>query len=266
LVKLPWIQRANRVRLFPQTGTARKSRRSSPVRAATGLFLASLTFLTSACGSSPRDIARKDTVLYAAFGASDAFGIGAEPITNGYVYRIRDVLDRQIDRVSLVNLGIPGAEIDRIAETLRVFLRTRAQPDIVTMWTGANDIIAGRLVADFEPELDRMLTQLRAETKAFVAIANIPDLTKLPRFAARPEPTVTTERVRQFNAAIARQAQRHEIPLVNLFIQPIESELVSGADGFHPSNAGHARIAQHFLDIILPAIGLRREVVAARGG
>lgn len=205
-------------------------------------------------------------MLYAALGASDAFGIGAQPISNGYVYRIRDVLDRPIDRVNLINLGIPGAEIDRIADSLRVFLRTGAQPDIVTVWTGANDVIAGRLVADFEPALDKMLTQLRSDTRAFVVIANIPDLTKLPRFAARPEPTVTAERLRTFNAAIARQAQRHEIPLVNLFIQPIESELVSGVDGFHPSNAGHARIAQHFLDVILPAVGLRREVVSAEGG
>ena len=236
------------------------------MRAAKFLVLASLAFAASGCGSSPRDIAKKDAVLYTALGASDAFGIGAEPISNGYVYRIRDVLDRQIDRVNLINLGIPGAEIDRIADLLRVFLRTGAQPDIVTVWTGANDIIAGRLVADFEPALDKMLTQLRSDTRAFVVIANIPDLTKLPRFAARPEPTVTAERVRTFNAAIARQAQRHEIPLVNLFIQPIESELVSDVDGFHPSNAGHARIAQHFLDIILPAVGLRREVVSAGGG
>jgi lysophospholipase L1-like esterase len=220
----------------------------------------------TACGSSAPDrIGRKDAVLYTALGASDAFGIGAEPITRGYVYRIRDALDRQIDRVTLVNLGIPGAEVDRIADSLRTFLRSRAQPDIVTVWTGANDIIAGRLVGDFEPELDEMLERLRSDTKAFIAMANIPDLTKLPRFVSRPEPTVTAERVRTFNAAIMRQAQRHDVPLVNLFIQPIETELVSDVDGFHPSNAGHARIAQHFLDVILPAIGLKREVVARRG-
>jgi acyl-CoA thioesterase I len=239
----------------------------APVRRIALFLLLGLAVVAAGCGSSSPDrIGRKDAVLYTALGASDAFGIGAEPITRGYVYRIRDVLDRQIGSVALVNLGIPGAEIDRIADSLRTFLRTRAQPDIVTVWTGANDIIAGRLVADFEPLLDRMLGQLRSETEAFVVIANIPDLTKLPRFAARPEPTVTAERVRAFNAAIMRQAQRHDVPLVNLFIQPIESELVSDVDGFHPSNQGHARIAQHFLDIMLPAIGLRREVVAAQGG
>jgi lysophospholipase L1-like esterase len=223
------------------------------------VLLSSLAFAAAGCGSgAPERIGRKDVVLYTALGASDAFGIGAEPISNGYVYRIRDALDRRIDRVDLINLGIPGAEIDRIADSARVFLQTRAQPDIVTVWTGTNDVIAGRLAVDFEPDLGNLLARLRADTQAFVVIADIPDLTSLPRFAARPEPRVTAERVRAFNAAIARQARRYDVPVVELSARPVESELVSDVDGFHPSNDGHARIARHFLDVILPAIGLRQ--------
>lgn len=219
----------------------------------------------SACGgaSSPERIGSKDVVLYTALGASDAFGIGAQPISEGYVYRIRDTLDRQIGRVNLINLGIPGAEVDSIANAARVFLQTDAKPDIVTLWTGANDVIAGRLVGDFEPELADLLGRLRSETRAYVVIANIPELTKLPRFLAWLDPAVSTERVRAFNDAIARQAARYNVPLVDLFSQPIESELVSDVDGFHPSSEGHTRIAQMFLDVILPAIGLRRDRVAA---
>jgi acyl-CoA thioesterase-1 len=233
------------------------------VRAATFLALASLAFVASGCGSGPRDIAKKDAVLYAALGASDAFGIGAQPISNGYVYRIRDTLDGSIDRVDLINLGIPGAEVDRIADSARVFLRTGAKPDLVTMWTGANDVIAGRLVADFEPALGGILARLRDDSDAFVVIANLPDLTRLPRFVERPEPAVTLERIRAFNAAITRQAKRYDVPVVDLFAQPVERELVSDIDGFHPSNEGHARIARHFLDVILPAIGLQRARAAA---
>jgi lysophospholipase L1-like esterase len=233
------------------------------VRFLTLLLALSLTMTTAACGSrSPDAIGKKEQVLYVALGASDAFGIGAEPVGNGYVYRIRDALDRQIERVNLLNLGIPGAEADRIAESARVFLQTRAEPDIVTLWTGANDVIAGRLAADFEPDLGNLLARLRADTEAFVVIANIPDLTQLPRFRARPEPTVTRERVRAFNAAIARQAERHDVPVVDLLAQPVERELVSDIDGFHPSNAGHARIAQHFLDLMLPELGLKPVRVA----
>ena len=239
------------------------------------LFLAlSLTIITTAaCGSrGPEAIGEKERVLYVALGASDAFGVGAEPVDNGYVYRIRAALDRQIDQVNLINLGIPGAEADRVADSARIFLETRARPDIVTVWTGANDVIGGRLAADFEADLRALLKRLRDDTDAYVVIANIPDLTQLPRFRARPQPTVTLDRVRAFNAAIARQAERYDVKLVDLFAQPVERALVSDVDGFHPSNAGHARIARHFLDTMLPDLGLRPTRAAgplpalARGG
>jgi lysophospholipase L1-like esterase len=217
-------------------------------QALVGLAVATL----AGCSSSP---ARKPNVIYAALGASDAVGVGADPVTNGYVYRIRAGLDERLETVTLINLGIPGAEIDRIAEGGRAFLQARARPDIVTLWTGANDIIKGRLAGDFEPDLGNLLARLRADTEAILVMANIPDLTRLPRFAARAEPAVTRERIGAFNTAIARQAGRYRVPLVDLFAQPVEPALVS-ADGFHPSNSGHARIAQLFLDTLLPGLGL----------
>jgi lysophospholipase L1-like esterase len=224
-----------------------------------GLALATL----AGCGGGGAGAAGRRNILYTAFGASDAVGIGAEPVTKGYVYRIRDGLDARLDTVNLINLGIPGAEIDRIAESGRTFLQARARPDIVTLWTGANDIIGGRLVGDFEPDLGNLLARLRADTGAVIVMANVPDLTRLPRFTAKPAPTVTVERIRAFNAAIARQAARYRVPVIDLFAQRVELALVS-ADGFHPSNAGHARIAQLFLDTLLPGLGLPGVRVAAR--
>lgn len=225
-------------------------------------MLAGLAATLAGCGGSP---ARKSNVLYAALGASDAVGVGADPVTKGYVYRIRDGLDERLPSVTLINLGIPGAEIDRIAESARVFLQARARPDIVTLWAGANDIIGGRLAADFEPDLGNLLARLRADTEAVIAMANVPDLTRLPRFVRRPEPAVTAERIGAFNAAIARQAQRYRVPLVDLFAQPVDPALVS-ADGYHPNNAGHARIAQLFLDTLLRALGLPAVRVTAAAG
>ena len=221
-----------------------------------------VTTALAGCGGSP---ARKPNTLYAALGASDAVGVGADPVTKGYVYRIRDGLDERLQTVALINLGIPGAEIDRIAESGRVFLQARARPDIVTVWAGANDIIGGRLAGDFEPDLGNLLARLRADTDALLVMANVPDLTRLPRFATRPAPTVTTERIVAFNAAIKRQAARYRVPLVDLFAQPVDPALVA-ADGFHPSNAGHAKIAQLFLDTLLPGLDLPRVRVAAAAG
>ena len=225
------------------------------------VLLGLLTLGLAGCGGGSIGPQNK-TILYTALGASDAVGVGAEPIENGYVYRIRDALAAGFKAVNLINLGIPGAEIDRIAESGRVFLQARARPDIVTLWAGANDIIGGRLAGDFEPDLGNLLARLRADTGAVIVMANIPDLTKLPRFIARPQPTVTSERIRAFNEAIARQAQRYRVPLVDLAALSIEPDLVS-ADGFHPSNAGHARIAQLFLDTLAPGLGQPRARIAA---
>jgi lysophospholipase L1-like esterase len=44
--------------------------------------------------------------------------------------------------------------------------------------------------------------------------------------------------------------------VVDLHGEPVEDDLVSDADGFHPNNQGHARIAEEFLGVIMPALGL----------
>jgi lysophospholipase L1-like esterase len=78
-----------------------------------------------------------------ALGASDATGVGALPMTEGYVYLIVRELDRQIHGVFLVNLGIPGARIDLLREQARVANQLRSRADVVTLWTGANDLVNG---------------------------------------------------------------------------------------------------------------------------
>jgi lysophospholipase L1-like esterase len=217
-----------------------------------GLVFVSVGLSLSACGGSSSS--PPGPLRYTALGASDAVGVGAFPPTrNGYVPRVRDGLERQLGRsVELVNLGIPGAEIRAIEAALDASLRLGNRPNLVTLWTGPTDVIAGADPAEFEASLRRILARLRERTTAIVAVANVPDLTRLPAFAARPTPTVTTARVLAFNAAIERQATAFDAPVVRLFEQPFRSEYVSDIDGFHPSNEGHAAIAELFLRTLVP--------------
>ncbi len=82
-------------------------------------------------------------------------------------------------------------------------------------------------------------------------MANVPDLTRLPMFAILPDPDVTADRVNAYNQAIARQVAAYHIPLVDLYAGKYASnwDYVS-IDGFHPSNKGHAKIAELYLDIL----------------
>jgi acyl-CoA thioesterase-1 len=204
------------------------------------------------CASSQRGGQDSD-ILYLAVGASDAIGIGADPLRNGYVYRIRDELERQTRRdVRLLNLGIPGGTTRDLRQGLQLALRRQIKPDLVTIWTGANDIIDGQDPEDFEKELSALLRDLRDKTSSFIVIADIPDLTRSPRFKVQPSRVVTSERIAAFNRVIAKQADVFNVPVVRLSREEVTDELVSDIDGFHPSNRGHRMIAQLFLKAILP--------------
>jgi acyl-CoA thioesterase-1 len=191
---------------------------------------------------------------YMAIGASDAIGVGATPLTNGYVFKIEDALENRGTDVQLLDLGIPSANLNTIADAAQLTLRLGAEPDLATVWVGANDIIHGVDPAAFEQQLDHLLHDLN-ETNAFMAIADIPDLTQLPRFRENPNPNVTNGRIDAFNDAIHQEAAEHGAVLVRLADEQVEDRFVSDIDGFHPNDLGHARIAELFLDAIEPSLG-----------
>lgn len=194
------------------------------------------------CGDSDEGGA----IQYVALGASDAVGIGAVPLDNGYVFLVEEGIEGRCGRTELRNLGIPGAHISSIGdEPLEIALNL--MPEVVTIWTGANDLVGGDPVEGFESELQSMLERLQTETSAVLLIGTLPALEQLPAFADDPDPDVTAERVSAYNAAIRRQAEQHGAAVVDLASLTVDDVLVS-ADGFHPSNEGHAEIARRFLD------------------
>jgi lysophospholipase L1-like esterase len=196
--------------------------------------------------------------VYLALGASDATGVGAVPLTEGYVYLITRDLDRRMPGVFLMNLGIPGARIDLIKEQVRVATTLGTKADIVTLWTGGNDLVNGDDVTMFQDDLRALLGMLKSDVSGKIVVANLPDFTKLPRFRAASNSSVTAERVAGFNRAIEEEAKAVNATVVNLFAEPLRDDLVFNADGFHPGNEGHREIANQFLRAILPQqLGLR---------
>lgn len=103
----------------------------------------------------------------------------------------------------------------------------------------------------FEGELEAILAVVRDRSDPLIVIANIPDLTELPRFEQTSEPTVTEDRVAAFDEVIEDLADDYDAIPVDLFDEGVEDDLVSDIDGFHPNNDGHRRVADEFLDVIL---------------
>jgi lysophospholipase L1-like esterase len=151
----------------------------------------------------------------------------------------------------LQNLGVSGKRISYIEDT-ELPAAIAYKPDVVTIWAGPNDIIHGNEPEEFEGPLRNVLHQLREQTSALVVIANVPDLTRLPRFMLDPDPDVTITKIVAYNNIIAQEAAAYSVPVVDLFAGGYASEWsYVSLDGFHPSNKGHAKIAELYLDIIL---------------
>jgi lysophospholipase L1-like esterase len=207
------------------------------------------------CGSGPKE--RKMEFIYMALGASETTGVGATPLTDGYVYLINRELSRRMPGVILLNLGVPGARIDLIKEQVRLAKQLGTKANLVTLWTGANDLVHGDDPKIFQEDLRFLLRTVRDSISKTIVVANLPDLTQLPRFRTEPNRFVTLDRVKAYNSAIEQEAASVNASLVNLFAQPVRDDLVFGIDGFHPNSTAHREIARLFLSAILPLLGLR---------
>jgi len=151
-----------------------------------------------------------------------------------------------------VNLGIPGIVV---RDALRVELPVAidARPDLVTVWLAVNDLADQVSVASYAKDLDTLIQRLQTSSpRARIAVANIPDLTLLPRFRTYNMQQLRTQ-IASYNTAIAAIAERHRIILVDLYRTSHElgnhPEYIS-SDGFHPNQLGYLRLAQTFYQVL----------------
>ncbi len=218
-------------------------------------------------GSSASSHASPDSaapIIYAAIGASDGVGVGAED-------RLRDAWPQVFFRTALpesavlYNFSIPGATVvTALSEEDPVALSV--DPMLVTVWLNVNDLIGRVSASDYESRLDRLVRDMRRGGKARVLVANTPYLDRLPAYlgcrAGTPPVGVTcppgladfgpaeiNNAVDAYNSAIARVVREEGAILVDVHAQgeiPDAHPDWVGSDGFHPSAAGYAAIAAVF--------------------
>ena len=187
-------------------------------------------------------------VVYVALGASDAVGVGSDtPVSQGYV----PLLAAHLPKGShTLDLGVNGIHL-REALTAELPLALSTSPDLITVWLVANDFIGGVDYSGYMQDLATLLSKLRSGTHARIFMANLPDLTRLPAFSGDTsvQKASMLNQIKRWNAGIAQQAARYGVTLVDLFQHDSEltahPEYISG-DGFHPSPAGYARLAEVF--------------------
>jgi len=166
---------------------------------------------------------------------------------------------------------------DALASTMPKFEALQPPPNLVTVWLNANDIVSefavrsGATGSSYEQRLGELVKRLRRGGATTVLLANTPALDRLPAYlgclepAGRcllpsqlrrfvPQPDVVIAKVDAYNQAIARVAAREGAVLVDLYAasqkareEGRDAALVS-TDGFHPSTAGHAAVAETFAE------------------
>ncbi len=192
-------------------------------------------------------------LTYVAIGASDAFGIGtSDPPTQNWPTVLTGKLKSV---VHLVNLGIPGATTDLAARD-ELPVAVDAQPSLVTIWLGVNDLDSGVSLDTYLQRLGAILVALRDRTRATIFVANFPDLTLLPSFA-QDDPGALRAEIELWNAGIAALCASQNVTLVDLYASwtdlSTHPEYIS-KDGLHPSTLGAARLATLFANVILAVL------------
>lgn len=234
----------------------------APIRSL-ALALASLLFMAGCGGASvpftPRTTAAQvaaaattatdPPLTYVAIGASDAFGVGAnDPIHHNWPALLAaQIAARAGVTVHLVDLGIPGATMAQaMTDELPVVQDT--SPDIITILLGTNDVLATTPVSQVEDTLGSLVLTLRFDyPNALLLVGNLPDLTRLPSFAAR-DTTALREEIDLLNFDIATLCAQTGATLVDIYdatAQGISAGDIA-ADGLHPTDAGAQAIATAF--------------------
>jgi lysophospholipase L1-like esterase len=131
-----------------------------------------------------------------------------------------------------------------------------AHPNIVTIWLAVNDLKDDVPLSSYGHDLDLLLSRLQAAyPHVRIAVANVPDLTLVPYFAAYDPETLSTL-IHAYNSTIASIVRQHHALLVDLYSGWHElrqhPEYISG-DGLHPSTAGYTRIAEIFYQTLQSA-------------
>ena len=198
------------------------------------------------------------TFRYVAIGASDTVGVGAaDPRSGSWPARVAARLPAGTD---YVNLGVSGSLASQAArEQLPAALGLR--PQIVTIWLAVNDLNASVPASDYAAALRSVVAPLVSATAARIFVGDVPDLRSVPAYAGADQSALLA-RISAYNAAIAAVGASFggRVAVVDLFTgsAPLVSTITVSADGFHPSDAGYALIADRFAKAIADAgIALR---------
>jgi acyl-CoA thioesterase I len=189
--------------------------------------------------SLPSD--RQTPIDYMALGDSTVYGLGASSPSRHYVARLSRLVQSEYPVTRVTNLGsCLATAADVLTDQLPHVLT--AQPHLVTLSFGPNDLRQRCPPEDFAGRAEVILERLERDTDAAVVVNALPDLASSPRFRASQRARLA-ELTHQFNHALQRVADGFGIKLVDLGpgdgVERLPRRYFC-EDGYHPSDDGYA--------------------------
>ena len=193
-------------------------------------------------------------ITYVALGDSTGVGVGARE--GGYVRRLAKRLEAVRPHSKIINLCVSGAATPDVIR-FQLAPAVRANPDLITVGIGINDIGHGLGVEEFAKNFDEILTELREHTSAEIVVTNLPDISSSRRVPAAIR-AQSQAVISQYNQRLQEIATRHGLTVFDVYTLthnelPSHPEYFS-PDGFHPSDEGYQLWAEHMWPVIEPLV------------
>lgn len=197
--------------------------------------------------------------VYVALGDSTVEGVGASHLDRTYASLVHADLQLNFKGAIHYNLGKSGAQTRDVLST-QLQQAIAANPDLITLSVGANDILRRVRYGDFRRNLTHIIASLRANTHAIIVITNIPNFSLLHVVPAPLKPLARL-RIQRFNSAILHLAKTYDLVHIDafrqttIFVRQFPDEVLY-KDGFHPSDFGYALWANSII------LALRDKLIA----
>ncbi len=181
-------------------------------------------------------------------GDSTAAGVGASSAATALPTLVAEGRDRPVELTTLARSGVTLAEV--VEHQLPAV--AAAEPDVVFVSVGANDVTHFTSRADFEQRYRRLVAGL--PESAEVVLLGVPDMGAVPRLA-QPLRAVAGFRGRQLDEVVQEVAADTGSAYVDIAGEagPLfraDPDRFFAADRYHPSDAGYRRWADAVLDVV----------------
>lgn len=184
----------------------------------------------SAADAESSSTANRRIVMFLGTSLTDGYGLERE---DAYPAVIQQKIDSAGLRWEVVNSGLSGEKSAAALQRVRTWL-LRQPFDVLVVETGANDMLTGADVDTMRANIQGIIDTVRAaRPQARIVLAGM--------LAA---PNLGERYVREFNETFPELARENQLTFIPFLLEGVAAQPdLNLADGIHPNEQGHQRVA-----------------------